>query len=170
MVKTPFSNETGCASSKYVRTNGLARPAESTSLAQSSSRSLEAGGGAEAAWLSGASDDCGAVAGMVDCSFSENWDFGTSALDVRRVTSAAAGAEAGAVAVPPAPRNAFNCFRTVSRLIALRASMALSNVTSTRIFLDDVSRSRKSASANTSRTRVKASADAIADCSLSDAA
>src|ERR1700690_3533818 len=38
------------------------------------------------------------------------------------------------------PRNWLSCFNTASRLMALRASMALSRATSIRIFLDAASR------------------------------
>ena len=83
---------------------------------------------------------------------------------------AAAAAKSVPQARPRRRASGCSCFRTESRLTALRASMALSRVTSIRIFLEAASRRRSSAVGQDfqdARERIRCWP--AADCSLSAA-
>src|SRR5262249_51225060 len=128
MVNRFFANETGCASAKYVRVNGLTRPTASTRLAHNPARSDDGAGGlALAASLmaagAGAGVGCGvaAVAGELALVGAGAGLIGEEIGAV--VTRAPAEAEVGSAGSPS--RRSSSCLRTESILTALRASMAL---------------------------------------------
>src|SRR5690348_15402831 len=129
MVKIFWAHHSGCASMRYLRVNGLARPTDSTNRAQRGTRSLSAAG----AWHIGLGVGAAGADSLAIGALGAAW-----ALSARNGFGVVAGAEAGTgieVTSPP-PRRSFSRISTESMLTALRASTALSRATSTRIFLE----------------------------------
>src|ERR1044071_1556421 len=153
--------------------NWLTRPTLSRSLlhktfkSESSSSEGTPIGGAEDCVETGAGWVCEIGAGSVSRGRAEEWAR-------KGFDGATEGFEAGTgmetTSLPLESLSFCNCFRTESRLTALRASIALRGIMSRRIFFDEESRRLSSASPNISKILVKPSWPIILDWSARAAA